>query len=180
MMMHSHERYWRNAEALLRAAGLKRGFTFVDVGCGHGAFALPAAKLVGSKGRVYGVDVNKEAINSVRKKALGKKLRNIELRVGKAEDTVFCRGCADMVFFGRVLHDFENPARVLKNAKRMLKPNGTLVNLDWKKKRTPFGPPLRIRLSEEEASELIRKAGFGIRSVKGYGPYYYVITAKPK
>lgn len=182
MMMHSHKQYrerlWHNAEALLKRIGLKKGFTFVDVGCGHGSFALPAAKLVGSKGKVYGVDISREAIGSIKEKALKAGLKNLKLKEGRAEGAVFCGGCADIVFFGRVLHDFENPSKVLRNAKRMLKPDGMLVNLDWKKKPTPFGPPPRIRFSEEEASELIRKAGFRIRSAKGYGPYYYVITAR--
>jgi hypothetical protein len=52
--------------------------------------------------------------------------------------------------------------------------------LDWKKKRTVFGPPLRIRFSEEQASSLIKQAGFAVESVKDVGTNYYIITAKPQ
>ena len=61
----------------------------------------------------------------------------------------------------------------------MLKPAGKLVNLDWKKMQVPFGPPFKIRFSEQEARELLKMAGFSITDVKEAGPYHYVVTAKP-
>jgi ubiquinone/menaquinone biosynthesis C-methylase UbiE len=78
-----------------------------------------------------------------------------------------------------VLHDFADPTEVLQNAKQMLKSNGQLVDLDWKKQEMPFGPPVKIRFSEEQASNLIRNAGFQVDSVKDAGKYHYVVTAKP-
>ena len=69
----------------------------------------------------------------LREKAEGEGLGNLILKVGRAEDTVLCPACADIVFFGIVLHDFEEPARVLVSATKMLKPTGRLVKLDWKK-----------------------------------------------
>jgi ubiquinone/menaquinone biosynthesis C-methylase UbiE len=59
-------RTWQSPEAILILIGLKRGFTFVDVGCGYGFFALPAAKLVGVNGKVYGLDANDEAIRKLK------------------------------------------------------------------------------------------------------------------
>jgi ubiquinone/menaquinone biosynthesis C-methylase UbiE len=79
-----------------------------------------------------------------------------------------------------VLHDFRDPAKVLQNARQMLKPTGTLVNLDWKKKLIPIGPPMRIKFSEEQASNLIEQAGFTIESVKDLGSNFYIVVAKPK
>jgi ubiquinone/menaquinone biosynthesis C-methylase UbiE len=92
---------------------------------------------------------------------------------------VFCRECADIVFYNTVLHDFRDPAKVLRNANAMLKPSGKLVNIDWKKKPTAFGPPLQIRFSEEQAAYLLRQAGFAIQSVKDLESDFYIVTAKP-
>ena len=50
--------------------------------------------------------------------------------LGRAEDTIFCEACADIVFFGMVLHDFSDPVKVLLNTGRMLKATGRLVDLD--------------------------------------------------
>ena len=173
-------RKWQNPEAILADVGVKRGFIIVDVGCGTGFFALPAARLVGDEGRVYGLDADSEAINRLKERATKEKLRNLILKVGIAEQTVLCDSCADIAFFGIVLHDFEDTSKVLSNAKKMLKSTGRLIDLDWKKKPMQLGPPLRIRFNEKEASNLIEKAGFSVSELKEEGLYHYMIVATPK
>jgi ubiquinone/menaquinone biosynthesis C-methylase UbiE len=173
-------RKWQNPENILADIGLKPGTVFVDVGCGEGFFAIPAAKMVGRKGKVYGVDIYNEAVEHLRMKAVNEELNNLEARVGAAEETVICKGCADIVFFGIDLHDFRDPVKVLANAKRMLKPTGRIVDLDWKKIQMDIGPPLQLRFSEEEAGSRIKEAGFEIESVKDVSSYHYLIVAKIK
>ena len=172
-------RNWRKPETTLKTMGIRSGMVFMDIGCGDGFFTIPAAQLVGEKGVVYAVDVDSAAVEKLKDKAAEKGLANITAKVGAAEETVLCTECADIVFYSRVLHDFKDPTKVLRNAKRMLKPAGTLVNLDWKKKPTMFGPPVHIRFSEEQAANFIKTAGFTIESVKSAGRNFYVVTAKP-
>jgi len=172
-------RKWQNSEAILASIGLKPGFTFIDVGCGTGFFALPAALVVGDEGKVYGVDINRESIEELKEEAAKKGLKNLTLKVGEAEETIFCKGCADIVFFGIVLHDFKDPVKVLMNARKMLKQTGRLVNLDWKKEPMNIGPPLEIRFNEEKAVNLIRAAKFKIETVKEAGAYHYLVVARP-
>jgi ubiquinone/menaquinone biosynthesis C-methylase UbiE len=171
-------RQWRKPETTLKQVGLRAGMIVMDIGCRDGFFTLPAAQLVGEKGEVYAVDTDAAAIEKLKDTAAEKGLTNITAKVGSGEETVFCTACADMVFCSRVLHDFKDPAKVLLNAKAMLKPAGLLVNLDWKKKPMLFGPPLHIRFSEEQAAELIKAAGFSIESVKSAGRNFYVVTAR--
>lgn len=171
-------RKWQNPERTLAEIGLKSASTFIDVGCGEGFFAIPAAKMVGDKGRVYALDVDEQAIGALQKKADEQGLTNLSTRVGAAEEVVFCESCADFVFFGIVLHDFQVVSRVLENAKRMLRPGGLLVDLDWKKEPMQFGPPLSVRFSETRAAGLLEKAGFKVEEVKECGLYHYVILAR--
>jgi ubiquinone/menaquinone biosynthesis C-methylase UbiE len=170
-------RSWYNPEDILK--NLAEGMVFVDVGCGDGFFSILASKRVGERGRIYAVDVDTSGIDKLTTKAKIEGLTNITTKVGKAEDTVFCDQCADFVFYSMDLHDFNDPAKVLKNAKQMLKPKGQLIDLDWKKQQTPFGPPFAIRFSEEYAAGLIQSAGFKIVNVRDAGLNHYVITAKP-
>lgn len=169
----------QNPEAILLGAGLKSGDVFADIGCGNGFFTMPAARIVGPKGTVYGVDINDEAIDDLRRKAAVEGLTNLELFVAKAEETIICHGCLDIVFFGIVLHDFQNPLKALQNARKMIKPQGKLVNFDWKKIAMPFGPPVSIRFDEQTATELIESAGFKVETTDASSKYHYVITAKP-
>lgn len=175
----TERRQWQNPEAVLDAVGLKPGFTFVDIGCGNGFFTIPAARLVGNKGRVYGVDMGHEAIEEIRRRAESEGLANLELKISKAEDVLLCLACADIVFFGNVLHDFQDPVKVLKNARKMLKPEGKLANVDWKKMTMAFGPPLKIRFDEVKATHLIEAVGFKVETINESGKYHYLITAKP-
>ena len=139
-------RSWYNPEVVLR--DLRAGMQFADIGCGDGFFSILAAKKVGEKGKVYAVDSDASAIERLNCKAEADGLKNIVIKVGLAEETVFCAGCADFVFFSMVLHDFVDPVKVLQNAKAMIKPTGRLIDLDWKKQEMRFGPPLKTRFGE--------------------------------
>jgi ubiquinone/menaquinone biosynthesis C-methylase UbiE len=170
-------RSWYNPEAILE--NLSSGMVFADIGCGEGFFTILAAKRVGNQGKVYAVDVDASAIQRLKNKAEAEGLKNITVKVGTGEETVFCNKCVDFVFYSMVLHDFGDPEKVLKNAKKMLKTEGRLIDVDWKKQKMPFGPPFKIRFSEEHASILIKDAGFQIDRIDGVGNYHYVVTAKP-
>ncbi|MDD5604516.1 MAG: methyltransferase domain-containing protein [Dehalococcoidales bacterium] len=170
---------WQNPDIILPEIGVKPGTKFIDAGCGRGYFALPAARLTGPTGWVWGFDSNPEAILSLSRRATTEGLNNLELAVGRAEELVVCQKCADIVFYGVVLHDFTEPLKALANAQKMLKDGGRLVNLDWKKERMLYGPSFEKRFDARQASEIIRSAGFTIENVDENGLYHYIITAKP-
>jgi ubiquinone/menaquinone biosynthesis C-methylase UbiE len=172
-------RKWQDPEAILSKIGVRPGTVFADIGCGGGFFALPAARMVGEKGKVYGLDANPAAIAGLKEQAAREGLKNLRLSVGEAEVTVVCRHCADIVFIGIALHDFQDPSRVLANTRNIIKPTGRLVDLDWKKEPS-FGPPRNIRFDEATASRLIEAADYKIESVQDNGRYHYLIMARPR
>jgi len=169
---------WQDPDSILTGIGLKHDMTFIDVGCGYGFFSIPAAKIVGTSGRVIGIDIDYDGLRSIRDSAARGGLKNVETILGKAEEVIACRDCADVVFYGIVLHDFQDPYRVLSNAKVMLKANGILVNLDWRKEETAgMGPPISMRFDERQASDMISSRGLRITSVSRSGKYNYIVTA---
>ncbi|UCE97932.1 MAG: methyltransferase domain-containing protein [Dehalococcoidia bacterium] len=174
---NAERRLWQNPEAILATIGLKPALTLVDIGCGGGFFALPAARITRGRGMVYGIDINADYLRELNELAVKEKLDNLILTVGKAEEVIVCERCADIVFFGLVLHDFEDAVKVIRNANRMLKPGGHLFNLDWKKERTDRGPSFKKRFSQEYAAGLIEAAGFAIENIKTSGRYHYLISA---
>ncbi len=174
---NAERRAWQNPEDILADIGLKPALTFVDIGCGGGFFTMPAARIMRNTGKIFGIDLNSDYIGELRKLAAKENFNNLELTVGRAEDIVVCEGCADIVFLGVVLHDFEDATRVLENANRMLKQRGRLIDLDWKKEETDKGPSFEKRFSQEYAAGLIRAAGFVIENIKPSGSYHYLICA---
>ncbi len=170
-------RRWQDPEGILSSIGLQSGMSFIDIGCGEGFFSLPAARITGPLGIVHAVDINPDAIVRLREQAASEGLSNIIAEVSEAEKFVLCEDCADIVFFGNDLHDFSDPAQVIRNARRMLKPGGRLVDLDWKEMAMDFGPPLEKRFSLEKASGLIMAGGFVIHTASDAGPYHYLLSA---
>lgn len=160
---------------ILSRIGLGEGETFIDLGSGDGFFSLQAARMVGEGGKVYAVDANSDAIKFLQKKASEEKLENVIAKISVAEESVLCDQCGDLVFFAQVLHDFQDQAKVLKNAFEMLKPGGRVVNLDWKKEHAELGPPYDIRFSEDTAQDLLTEAGFEIDSVEELDEHHYII-----
>jgi ubiquinone/menaquinone biosynthesis C-methylase UbiE len=168
---------WQDPEQILSSIGLRDGMVFVDLGCGEGYFAIPAARRVRNYGKVYAVDINAGSIEMLRTQVEKEGLKNLLSQVGEAEKTRFCEGCADIVFFGIDLHDFRDPVAVLENAKQMLGPQGRLVDLDWKDQPMEMGPPLEKRFSIRKARHLIESAGLRIQDIQEAGPYHYLIIA---
>ena len=169
---------WQDPDAILNEIGLKPGDTFIDIGCGQGFFTIPTAKIVGDAGKVYALDISPFVIETLRDRVTKAGLKNVDARIGLAERTVLCEACADFVFFGIVMHDFANPKAVIRNAHRMLKDNGKLVDLDFKKISMPFGPPLNVKISEDAAKELIESAGFKVKGLRIIEPYSYLLIAR--
>ena len=171
-------RQWQDPDQILTTIGLKPGMVFVDMGCGDGYFALPAARMVGPGGRVYANDIDDGAIERLTQRAAQEGLGNLVAKVHESEEMVACESCADIVFFGIDLHDFQDPAKVLTNAQKMLRHGGKLVDLDWKDQPTPFGPPPEKRFSIDKVKSLISSAGFRVESVQDSGPWHYLIIAR--
>jgi ubiquinone/menaquinone biosynthesis C-methylase UbiE len=178
MHPENERRRWQNPEGVLDSIGLKPGMTIVDLGCGNGFFALPAARLLGATGKVYGLDADDEVIADLQRRADEEGLKNLTLTVGRGEDTILCEWCADIVFVGNALHDFDDPVKVLANARRMLKPDGVLADIDWRAEPSPMGPPMNIRFSADKAKQMIEAAGFTVEQPRNVGPYHYLIIGR--
>ena len=61
----------------LVALGLKKGMVVADLGCGYGTFTNAAARIVGKNGEVYAIDIDREMLRVVTKRAREKHLKNV-------------------------------------------------------------------------------------------------------
>jgi len=136
-----------------------KGWTVVDVGCGPGFFTFPLASIVGTAGQVYGVDMEQLMIRRLEERIAEKKTRNVVAVVSTENSIPLQDASADFVLLSTVLHELEGSG-TLSEIRRLLKANGTLGVVDWKKLDEPHGPPKAHRLSEDKAAKILRKAGF--------------------
>ena len=122
---------------MLKQIGIRKGQTVLDFGCGYGIYTIPVAKIVGKRGRLYALDKDKKALDTLMQKAMSACLINIErmetsgeLEIKLADETV------DVVLLFDVFHSFYFPQpgdrrRLLDEINRVIKPSGFLSISVW-------------------------------------------------
>ena len=153
--------------------GLKDGMKVVDLGSGSGFYTFEAAKRVGSSGRVYSIDVVKELLERIRAIGVANKLRNIEVIWGNAEKiggTKLGEGIADRVIASNVLFQIEKPDDFVLEIKRILKPGGKVLVIDWSE-MSALSPKTLVKASD--AQVLFEKAGFKLDQSFDAGQHHY-------
>ena len=95
---------------LLKDVGIKAGQVVLDFGCGSGTYTVPAARIVGDKGKVYALDKDSEVLNKLMQRTQSVGLNNIErietsgeLGIGLAD------GSVDVALLFDVLHSYYFP-----------------------------------------------------------------------
>jgi ubiquinone/menaquinone biosynthesis C-methylase UbiE len=114
---------------ILREAGVQSGMTVLDFGCGPGGFSLAAARLVGKEGRVYAVDINPLALESVQVAAKKESWDNIHSLSSNRISEVPSES-VDLALLYDVLHGLSRPDLALAEIHRVLKPGGLLSASD--------------------------------------------------
>lgn len=176
--LDSEERHsYLDATKILERMGLREGMRVADIGSGTGFFALPAAEIVGDKGHVDAVDLSPKMLEDLQAKIAKRHARNVSA-VRSTEDRVpLPDASVDLAFLACVLHELDGPGTLLE-ARRILRPQGRLGVVDWKKEDMEFGPPKEHRLDMAEAKAVLADAGFSPVRTFEAGPYHYGIAAR--
>ena len=115
------------AQRILERAPLRRGSVIFDVGCGTGFLALELAQRCGPDARVHAVDPWPAAMARLDRKLAYHGVGNVELVVRDAADTGLPDGSADLIVSNLGINNFDDPAAVLAECRRILKRGGRLM-----------------------------------------------------
>jgi ubiquinone/menaquinone biosynthesis C-methylase UbiE len=109
----------------------KAGTIVADVGAGDGTYSFVAAQKVGPLGRVYATEIDTEKLKNVRAEVTKRKVKNIIVVEGTADDTKLPSSCCDTIFLRHVYHHLTQPQEFDRNLVRSLKLGAHLAIIDF-------------------------------------------------
>jgi ubiquinone/menaquinone biosynthesis C-methylase UbiE len=111
---------------LLDRARLTSGMRVLDVGCGPGRIAIPAAERVGPEGEVVALDVQPQMLKELGKRSAASGLTNIRTVLGDVGEAELGEDSFDCALLVTVLGEIPDPAAALRGICAALKPGGIL------------------------------------------------------
>ncbi len=159
--------------------GLREGMRIADLGAGSGHYTLAAAAAVGDDGRVYAIDIHEDMLKHVKDAAQEKRLRNVETVWGTIEKpggTTLRNHILDAAILSNTLFQIGRKEGLLAEIKRILKPGGKVLVIDWAGAYGGMGPKPDQVVSEAAAEELFITGGFHKQKDFRAGPHHYAIV----
>ena len=110
-----------------------------------------------------------------------KTFSNVELILSDGNDIPVKENSIDLAIMAFVLHELPKKEKVLSQIRKILKPGGKFLIVEWSHESTEKGPPANDRISIESASELLKKEGFSVKKAKDitFG-FYYIVSERSK
>ena len=170
----------RELEVIANLVALRRGGLFLDLGCSAGLYARGLSERLGDRGDVVGIDIApsmlKEAARRARRSGLWPSLARAD-----AEAMPFADGSFAGAVCGGTLNEFGDPARALRETRRVLEPGGRVAIMGILKATTPSGRHLQrflgtggIRFFERaQLASLLDHAGFDPDPLQVHGAVFF-------
>jgi len=157
----------------LKAFGLKEDNIVADLGAGTGFYSVVAGKMA-PKGKVYAVEIDKDFLATVKHKAKEAHLNNVEVLWGNIEKkggTHIGDNIVDAVIASNILFQIQDKDKFILEIKRILKPRGRVLLVDYFDNSFILGSKLSVPKSR--AKEMFEKRGFTLERDINAGMHHY-------
>jgi ubiquinone/menaquinone biosynthesis C-methylase UbiE len=118
---------WQKPREIIRLLNVKEGGTVADVGCHEGYMTVKLSKAVGTKGKVYAVDVQQHKLDRLKNHLADRQLENVSLIKGDYNNPKLPRNSLDAVLIVDTYHEMDDHDEILQHIKAALKSGGRLV-----------------------------------------------------
>lgn len=170
-----------NPDAVVGEFGVTPGMSIADFGCGAGHIGILVAQQTGPDGHVLALDIMEDKLDSFKARAKASGLENVETKRANLEvlgNTGAGDNSQDMVLLINILFQSNKKQDILKEAKRVLKPGGTAILVEWKKGGGGFGPPNELRTDAGEMQAIFSAEGFVLVRQFNAGQFHYGLIFK--
>lgn len=179
--MQSENTSFIHPENLWREVGLSANQSVAHLGCGPGFYLIPAAKIVGAKGKVIGIDLMpdllREVENRAKREAVENTVHTIRANLETKNGSTLPNHSIDWVLLANVLHQ-SDPDKLIHEAARIVKETGSVLIIEWDTVATPLGPPTEARISKTTVVTAAQSAGLVQDRALAPSPYHYGLILK--
>ena len=167
-------------EVLFEKAQLRPGMHAADLGCGKtGHVVFPGAAILGEMGVMYAVDILKEVLLEIKKRAAIESLINVQTvwsDLERVDGTKIPARSLDVAFIINMLFQAKNHLAVLDGALRLLKDKARLLVVDWRNNNLPFAPPAEKLINFDEIKKWARSKGLAVQEEFDMGGYHHGVV----
>jgi len=161
----------------LKAFDLRENMIVADLGAGSGFYTIPVSKMV-SLGKVYAIEIQEDFLTTINNKVREARLNNIECLLGNVEKiggTKIKDKIVDAVIASNILFQVADKDKFIEETKRILKPGGKLLLIDWSDNASSIGPSFDKIIPKNIAHEMFEKEGFIWQRDIDAGAHHYGI-----
>lgn len=157
--------------------GLKHDSIFCDIGAGSGVFTFEASKITNNN--IYAVEISEGLIKILHEKKSKLNLDNVIIENNISN---LPSNSCDIIMLCTTLHEIRNIdiSDLINEVKRISKKGSITSIIEFHKTKTPMGPPIELRLSEQDVIELMEKNQFKLINKKILGDNLYCCIFEKK
>jgi len=157
------------------------GMVVADLGCGSGEYVFDLINRIGNSGKIYALDVQNNLVEKLSNTCKQKGLTNVsvlwddlddENGIGLQDNSI------DRAIVSNILFQVEDILRFAQQVKRILKPNGQVLVVDWSDSFNGLGPSPQSIVSADRAKDLFTRAGFTLSRDIQAGDHHYGFVMK--
>jgi ubiquinone/menaquinone biosynthesis C-methylase UbiE len=150
---------WQQPQRVIESLKIAPGMIVADLGAGGGYFTFKLARAVGSSGKVYAVDVDREMIDLITAQTREENSANVATIIAESDDPRLPASGVDLIFTVNTYHHIENRVRYFANLRKYLRPSGRIAVIDFDRRGWLEGL-LRHYTPKEFIQRELEQAGF--------------------
>ncbi len=166
----------QDPDLIWETVGLVNPRVLVEIGAGTGFFTFPFGEKIKS-GTLIALDISDQMLLWL-KDHIPEKDNGSIVPVRMGENRIPLKpNVADLIYMVNLHHELEEPGKILAEAFRILKNNGKMAIIDWKKDAA-YGPPQSIRVPKETVYDQLLETGISQIVEHDILPYHYFLVGE--